>query len=236
MTIWLLPIIPVLLATFDSMKNFKIVLFAGLITISLATISPAASFGEEFETQNTLLVFGDSLSAAYGIEETDGWVDLLAEKLALEHANYTVANASVSGETSTGGLARLPAALEEFQPAIVILELGGNDGLRGLPLKALKDNLTTMVEMCLAAHAEVLLAGIQIPPNYGPRYTEPFYALFVEIAEGMDLPFVPFLIDGIAQQPGLMQEDGIHPKAEAQFMILENVWPALAPMLSTNSD
>jgi len=100
----------------------------------------------------------------------------------------------------------------------------------------LKDNLTTMVEMCLAAHAEVLLAGIQIPPNYGPRYTEPFYALFVEIAEGMDLPFVPFLIDGIAQQPGLMQEDGIHPKAEAQFMILENVWPALAPMLSTNSD
>ena len=236
MTIWLLPIIPVLLATFDSMKNFKIVLFAGLITISLATISPAASLGEEFATQNTLLVFGDSLSAAYGIEETDGWVDLLAEKLAQEHANYTVANASVSGETSTGGLARLPAALEEFQPAIVILELGGNDGLRGLPLKALKDNLTTMVEMCLAAHAEVLLAGIQIPPNYGPRYTEPFYALFVEIAEGMDLPFVPFLIDGIAQQPGLMQEDGIHPKAEAQFMILENVWPALAPMLSTNSD
>ena len=218
------------------MKNFKIVLFAGLITISLATISPAVSFGEEFETQNTLLVFGDSLSAAYGIEETDGWVDLLAEKLAQEHANYTVANASVSGETSTGGLARLPAALEEFQPAIVILELGGNDGLRGLPLKALKDNLTTMVEMCLAAHAEVLLAGIQIPPNYGPRYTEPFYALFVEIAEGMDLPFVPFLIDGIPQQPGLMQEDGIHPKAEAQFMILENVWPALAPMLSTNSD
>ena len=142
----------------------------------------------------------------------------------------------MSGETSTGGLARLPAALAEFQPAIVILELGGNDGLRGLPLRMLKDNLTAMVEMCLEAEAEVLLAGIQIPPNYGPRYTEPFYALFGEIAEEKELAFVPFLIDGIPQQPDLMQEDGIHPKAEAQFMILDNVWPVLAPMLSTNSD
>ena len=153
-----------------------------------------------------------------------------------ENPHYTVANASVSGETSTGGLARLPAALAEFQPAIVILELGGNDGLRGLPLRRLKDNLTAMVEMCLEAEAEVLLAGIQIPPNYGPRYTEPFYALFGEIAEEKELAFVPFLIDGIPQQPDLMQEDGIHPKAEAQFMILDNVWPVLAPMLSTNSD
>ena len=130
----------------------------------------------------------------------------------------------------------MPAALAEFQPAIVILELGGNDGLRGLPLRMLKDNLSAMVEMCLEAEAEVLLAGIQIPPNYGPRYTEPFYALFGEIAEEKELAFVPFLIDGIPQQPDLMQEDGIHPKAEAQFMILDNVWPVLAPMLSTNSD
>ena len=218
------------------MKNFSITLLAGLVSLTLATLSPRAAFGAEPPPQRTLLVFGDSLSAAYGIEEADGWVNLLAEKLTTENPDYTVANASVSGETSTGGLARLPAALEEFQPAIVILELGGNDGLRGLPLRMLKDNLTAMVEMCLKAEAEVLLAGIQIPPNYGPRYTEPFYALFGEIAEDKELAFVPFLIDGIPQQPDLMQEDGIHPKAEAQFMILDNVWPVLAPMLSTNSD
>ena len=218
------------------MKNFSIALLAGLVSLTLATLSPRAALGEETPPQHTLLVFGDSLSAAYGIEEADGWVNLLAEKLTTENPNYTVANASVSGETSTGGLARLPAALEEFQPAIVILELGGNDGLRGLPLRTLKDNLTAMVEMCLEADAEVLLAGIQIPPNYGPRYTQPFYELFGEIAEDKELAFVPFLIDGIPQQPDLMQEDGIHPKAEAQFMILDNVWPVLAPMLSTNSD
>ena len=218
------------------MKNFSITLLAGLVSLTLATLSPRAALGAEPPPQRTLLVFGDSLSAAYGIEEADGWVNLLAEKLTTENPDYTLANASVSGETSTGGLARLPAALEEFQPAIVILELGGNDGLRGLPLRMLKDNLTAMVEMCLEAEAEVLLAGIQIPPNYGPRYTEPFYALFGEIAEDKELAFVPFLIDGIPQQPDLMQEDGIHPKAEAQFMILDNVWPVLAPMLSTNSD
>lgn len=218
------------------MKNFSITLLAGLVSLTLATLSPRAALGAEPPPQRTLLVFGDSLSAAYGIEEADGWVNLLAEKLTTENPDYTVANASVSGETSTGGLARLPAALEEFQPAIVILELGGNDGLRGLPLRMLKDNLTAMVEMCLKAKAEVLLAGIQIPPNYGPRYTQPFYALFGEIAEDKELAFVPFLIDGIPQQPDLMQEDGIHPKAEAQFMILDNVWPVLAPMLSTNSD
>ena len=218
------------------MKNFSITLLAGLVSLTLATLSPRAALGAEPPPQRTLLVFGDSLSAAYGIEEADGWVNLLAEKLTTENPDYTVANASVSGETSTGGLARLPAALAEFQPAIVILELGGNDGLRGLPLRMLKDNLTAMVEMCLKAKAEVLLAGIQIPPNYGPRYTQPFYALFGEIAEDKELAFVPFLIDGIPQQPDLMQEDGIHPKAEAQFMILDNVWPVLAPMLSTNSD
>ena len=218
------------------MKNFSIALLAGLVSLTLAIISPRAAFGAAPPPQRILLVFGDSLSAAYGIEEADGWVNLLAEKLTTENPDYTVANASVSGETSTGGLARLPAALEEFQPAIVILELGGNDGLRGLPLRMLKDNLTAMVEMCLEAEAEVLLAGIQIPPNYGPRYTQPFYALFGEIAEDKELAFVPFLIDGIPQQPDLMQEDGIHPKAEAQFMILDNVWPVLAPMLSTNSD
>ena len=218
------------------MKNLRLTILSRLISFSLTVIFTGVACGEHRPTESTLLVFGDSLSAAYGIEEADGWVNLLAERLAAENLPYVVANASVSGETSLGGLARLPAALEEFQPTIVILELGGNDGLRGLPLNVLKDNLTTMVEICLAADAEVLLVGIKIPPNYGPRYTEPFYSLFGEVAGDFDLPFVPFLIDGIPQQPRLMQEDGIHPRAEAQFMILENVWPALDQMLRTSSE
>ena len=182
----------------------------------------------------TLLVFGDSLSAAYGIEESAGWVSLLETKLAEKQYPYQIVNASVSGETSTGGLARLPAALETHQPNIVILELGGNDGLRGLPLISLRQNLISMIELSRKAGAEVLLAGIQIPPNYGPRYTIPFFQMYGEIAEEQVLPLVPFLIDGIPQQPDLMQNDGIHPKAEAQWMIVENVWPYLEPMLKLN--
>ena len=181
--------------------------------------------------EKTVLVFGDSLSASYGIKEEQGWVNLLSKKLRQAQSPYSVINASVSGETSSGGLSRLPAVLAEFQPSVVILELGGNDGLRGLPLTTLQVNLEEMVSLSQQAGAEVLLAGIQIPPNYGPRYTEPFYALFGEIADTEELPFVPFLIDGIPQQPELMQNDGIHPRAEAQHMILDNVWPVLAPML-----
>ena len=182
----------------------------------------------------TLLVFGDSLSAAYGIEESEGWVALLEARLEDKQYPYQVVNASVSGETSTGGLARLPAALASNNPDIVILELGGNDGLRGLPLASLRQNLNRMIELGRESGALVLLAGIQIPPNYGPRYTVPFFEMYGEIAEQQVLPLVPFLIDGIPQQPDLMQNDGIHPKAEAQWMIVENVWPYLEPMLRKN--
>ena len=200
-----------------------------LLTIFLLCLVWAnSSRGDE---EKTVLVFGDSLSASYGIKEEQGWVNLLSEKLRQAQSPYSVINASVSGETSSGGLSRLPAVLAEFQPSVVILELGGNDGLRGLPLTTLQVNLEEMVSLSQQAGAEVLLAGIQIPPNYGPRYTEPFYALFGEIADTEELPFVPFLIDGIPQQPELMQNDGIHPRAEAQHMILDNVWPVLAPML-----
>ena len=199
-----------------------------LTTFLLCLIWANSSRGDE---EKTVLVFGDSLSASYGIKEEQGWVNLLSEKLRQAQSPYSVINASVSGETSSGGLSRLPAVLAEFQPSVVILELGGNDGLRGLPLTTLQVNLEEMVSLSQQAGAEVLLAGIQIPPNYGPRYTEPFYALFGEIAETEELPFVPFLIDGIPQQPELMQNDGIHPRAEAQHMILDNVWPVLAPML-----
>ena len=209
----------------DAMKHLT---FRLLTTFLLCLVWADSSRGDE---DKTVLVFGDSLSASYGIEEEQGWVNLLSEKLRQAQSPYSVINASVSGETSTGGLSRLPAALAEFQPSVVILELGGNDGLRGLPLATLQSNLEEMVSLSQRAGAKVLLAGIQIPPNYGPRYTEPFYALFGDIAESEQLPFVPFLIDGIPQQPELMQNDGIHPRAEAQHMILDNVWPVLAPML-----
>ncbi len=184
------------------------------------------------EATNTLLVYGDSLSAAYGIQEAQGWVTLLESRLNEENWPYKLINGSVSGETTTGGLERLPAMLSIYQPDLVILELGGNDGLRGLPLETLKANLKKMISLIRAEGGEVLLTGIQIPPNYGPRYTEPFFSLYTEIAEEDSLALVPFLIEGIPQQPELMQNDGIHPKAEAQIMILDNVWPYLEPMLS----
>jgi len=201
----------------------------------LLTLLPLLLLSSPVQAQETdpytLLVFGDSLSAAYGIDASEGWVALLDNKIKDKQYPYRIVNASVSGETSTGGLARLPAALDTHQPDIVILELGGNDGLRGLPLVSLRQNLIQMIELSQAAGAKVLLAGIQIPPNYGPRYTIPFFEMYGEIAEERTLPLVPFLIDGIPQQPDLMQNDGIHPKAEAQWMIVENVWPYLEPML-----
>ena len=212
------------------MKSLNIRLFAVFLLLF-----PLAGFAQSkpSQDQQTLMVFGDSLSAAYGIEEEQGWVNLLQAKLSQEQYDFRVINASVSGETSTGGLARLPAMLDTHQPDLVILELGGNDGLRGLPLNTLKTNLQEMIALIQASGARILLAGIQIPPNYGPRYTVPFFELFGELATENDLPIVPFLIDGIPQQPELMQTDGIHPRAEAQWMIVENVWPHLKPLLDS---
>jgi len=179
----------------------------------------------------TLLVYGDSLSASYGIEQEQGWVNLLKSKLRSEKLPVDVVNGSVSGETTTGGLARLPAMLDSYQPELLILELGGNDGLRGLPLDFMRENLASMIDLAKASGAEVILTGIQIPPNYGPRYTAPFFEIYSALAKQKLLPLVPFLIDGIPQQPELMQNDGIHPRAEAQSMILDNVWPILKPQL-----
>ena len=179
----------------------------------------------------TLLVYGDSLSASYGIEQEQGWVNLLKSRLRSEKLPVDVVNGSVSGETTTGGLARLPAMLDSYQPELLILELGGNDGLRGLPLDLMRENLASMIDLAKASGAEVILTGIQIPPNYGPRYTAPFFEIYSALAKQKLLPLVPFLIDGIPQQPELMQNDGIHPRAEAQSMILDNVWPILKPQL-----
>ena len=205
--------------------------------VAIACILPSMVFSQPTwaAQPSTLLVFGDSLSAAYGMKESQGWVRLLETQINQSELNFSVVNGSISGETSTGGLARLPAMLENYSPDIVILELGGNDGLRGLPLAALEKNMRTMVDLISQSGAEILLTGIQIPPNYGPRYTEPFFDIYEKIAKSQDLSLVPFLIDGIPQQPDLMQADGIHPKAEAQYLILENVWPYLEELLRQTS-
>jgi acyl-CoA thioesterase-1 len=182
----------------------------------------------------TILVFGDSLSAAYGIRPEQGWVTLLAQRLHTQGYGYQLVNASVSGETSGGGLERLPRALQLHTPDIVILELGANDGLRGLPVSALHENLARMVQLSQAAGARVLLVGIRIPPNYGPRYTEGFARVFPELAQQYHLPLVPFLLEKVALDPALMQEDGMHPNPAGEPPILDTLWPYLKPLLKNN--
>jgi acyl-CoA thioesterase I len=185
-------------------------------------------------SDRTILVFGDSLSAALGLRPEQGWVELLARRLQSQDYGYEVINASVSGETSSGGLQRLPRALELHRPALVILELGANDGLRGLPVEAMRANLLQMVRLSQAAGARVLLAGIRIPPNYGQRYGEQFAGAFPALAEQIHLPLVPFLLQDVALNPKLMQEDGMHPNAAGEPVVLDNVWPHLKPLLNKN--
>ena len=177
-----------------------------------------------------ILIMGDSLSAGYGIDIQQGWVSLLQKKLAENNA-VEIINASVSGETSSGGKARLPALLNEHKPDIVILELGGNDGLRGQPLKLLENNLQTMIDASKNSGAKVILAGMQIPPNYGPRYSTEFKALYEKLAEKNQSGLIPFLLEGIGGKAELMQRDGIHPTAEAQQIIVENALPEIQKYL-----
>ncbi|WP_082627924.1 arylesterase [Pseudohongiella spirulinae] len=212
-------------------KSFKAgtLIRALLIGFWVVLIAPGA-LADQNNTP-VILVFGDSLSAAYRMEESQGWVALLQQRLRERDYAHHVVNGSVSGETTGGGLARLPAQLAGSEPDIVILELGGNDGLRGLPVAAIRSNLQEMIELSQQAGARVLLVGIQIPPNYGPRYTEPFYAQYQELAEQYGTELIPFLLDGIADHPQWMQDDGIHPTAEAQPMIVDIVWPVLESML-----
>ncbi len=179
----------------------------------------------------TLLVVGDSISAAFGLETRDGWVSLLASRLQREAPDWRVVNASVSGDTSSGGLARLPALLETHAPQLVLIELGGNDGLRGQPPLQLQQNLAAMIEQSRAAGAQVLLLGMKLPPNYGPRYSSAFEQVYAELAEQEQVALVPFLLEGVGGVRALIQADGIHPTAEAQSILLENVWPTLQPLL-----
>ena len=185
-------------------------------------------------SDRTILVLGDSLSAAYGIRPEQGWVALLTQRLQAQGYGYEVVNASVSGETSSGGLQRLPRALRLHQPGTVILELGANDGLRGLPLAATRDNLTKMAQLSQGAGARVLLVGIRIPPNYGPRYSNEFAGIFPEIARQYHLPLVRFLLEKVALDATLMQEDGLHPNARGEPLVLETLWQGLEPLLKKN--
>lgn len=178
-----------------------------------------------------ILVLGDSISAGYGLAANEGWVSLLQNRLKAQGYGYRVVNASVTGETTTGGLARLPRALSLHRPSIVVIELGGNDGLRGLPLDTSRANLQKMIDLSRKAGAAVLLLGMKIPPNYGPRYANEFERLYADLARRNKLAFEPFFLDKIALADGMMQEDGIHPTAKAQPIMLETLWPRLAPLL-----
>jgi len=179
----------------------------------------------------TVLVVGDSISAALGLDTRQGWVSLLQNRLQEGGFAHQVVNASISGDTSSGGLARLPALLSQHRPQLVIIELGGNDGLRGQPPAQLQQNLARMVDSATASGAKVLLLGMRLPPNYGQRYTQAFAQVFSDVAADKQVPLVPFLLEGVGGVPGMMQADGIHPAVAAQPRLLENVWPTLEPLL-----
>ena len=208
-----------------------------MFRLFLLYVAALALFGAKLATAAeppAIMVFGDSLSAGYGLPRGKGWVDLLQEQLQREHYPYRVVNASVSGETTLGGRNRLTAALTQHRPRIVILELGSNDALRGQPLDAMRDNLVAMVRECRAARAQVLLVGMRIPPNYGPEYTGSFQASFAAVADKTRSPLVDFLLAGFADRRDRFQADGIHPDVEAQSFMLDNVWKKLHPMLNKN--
>jgi acyl-CoA thioesterase-1 len=193
-----------------------------LLTAALSNASLAAE---------TILVFGDSLSAGFGIAVKQSWPSLLAERLQAEKLPHTVVNASISGETTAGGRSRLPATLKQHRPTIVILALGANDGLRGLPLAEVRANLTQMVQVAKAAGARVLLAGMRLPPNYGADYTRDFNALFATVAKQEKVALLPFLLEPITADDAAFQPDRLHPTADAQPKILDHVWQSLKPLL-----
>lgn len=203
------------------MRSFLFALIFPLFFLSTAT--PAVA------TQ-TVLVIGDSLSSGHGIRPEQSWPSLLGQRLSSQRTNYSVANVSISGDTTAGGRSRLPAALKEYQPAIVVIELGANDGLRGLPVAQIRENLNAMIDASLAAKAKVLLIGMWLPPNYGP-YAEEFRQNFADIARAKKIAYLDFLLQPIALQPAMFQSDGTHPVAAAQPIILDHVWPRLLPLL-----
>jgi acyl-CoA thioesterase-1 len=196
-----------------------------LLALTVACLPAAHGAGQ------TIVVVGDSLSSGYGIAAGQSWVAMLEARLQAEGYGYKIVNASIAGDTSAGGLARLPRLLAQHDPAIVVIELGGNDGLRGTPVATLRSNLTKMMELSRESGAEIVLAGMQIPPNYGPAYTKSLAAVYPELAEQFDAKLIEFLLADVALKRELMQPDGIHPNAAGQEVVFANVWEVLGPML-----
>ena len=203
------------------------------LSLIACVLSLSVSIRLDAQEAPVILVVGDSLSAAYNMPLDAAWPRLLERRLADEGAAYSVVNASITGDTTQGGLTRLPRLLERHAPDWVIIELGGNDGLRGISLDVTRSNLESMVTLSQAAGARVLLTGIMLPPNYGQSYTERFQALYAELAEEHGTLLVPFFMEGVALVDGMMQDDGIHPSIEAQPVLLDNVWAVLAPAITT---
>jgi len=203
--------------------------------VSLYLISLVAWAVPAFAANPSILIYGDSLSAAYGIPQQQGWVALLKEKLNRENPGIDVINASISGETTSGGLTRLARTLAQNKPQTIIIELGANDGLRGLPVKNMRENLDAMIQLSKKSGARVLLVGMKIPPNYGRQYTEEFSQVYTALASRHNIPVVPFMLENIAVKPQLIQADGLHPNALGQPIILENIWPELQRLLKKSS-
>jgi acyl-CoA thioesterase I len=207
--------------------RFLLILAISLLGFSFVALPSTAMAGNP-----KILIYGDSLSAAYGIAQQQGWSILLQKKLIAKHYQYDVINASISGETTSGGLSRLATTLDEFKPNIIILELGANDGLRGLPLKEMTQNLSTMITLSKKSKAKVLLVSMRIPPNYGSKYTASFSQIYSQLSQQHKVLLVPFMLENIAAKPNLIQDDGLHPNARGQPIILENIWPKLQLMLN----
>lgn len=197
----------------------------------VAALPDALAANDQPSGKPVIVVLGDSLSAEYGLPRDSGWVALLRRRLASERLDYNVANASISGDTTSDGRSRLPALMQRLKPAIVIVELGANDALRGVPLATTEANLRAIVESVQRSNARAVLVGMYVPPNYGPAYTQKFHSLYGQLAQDMRIPLVPFLLAGIENKPDMFQADQIHPTQQAQPALLDNVWPTLKPLL-----
>lgn len=201
------------------------------IGVAHAATAPATAEG----TRPVIVVLGDSLSAEYGLPRDTGWVALMRQRIDNQRIDYSVANASISGDTTSGGLARLPLVMQRLKPSIVIVELGANDALRGVPLSTTESNLRAIVAQIRKGNAKPVLVGMYVPPNYGPDYTQKFHGLYTQLSKELHVPLVPFLLAGIGDRPELFQSDQIHPTQQAQPLLLDNVWPTVKPLLGAAS-
>ena len=229
-----------ILVSFSAFASIAIFAAAAILGISgnalAATAIPTANAAENpaATAKPTIVVLGDSLSAEYGLPRDTGWVALLRARLASERIDYSVANASISGDTTSGGLARLPLVMQRIRPSIVIVELGANDALRGVPLATTESNLRAIVAQIRKGDAKPVLVGMYVPPNYGPDYTRNFHAIYGQLSEELNVPLVPFLLAGFSDKPELFQADQLHPTQQAQPLLLQNVWPTLKPLLGNS--